>query len=1239
MHPKEFISNLGGGDGSAFVTFMRDLLIVAVGSHGIRQCDLTITESAIRDGSIDIKLDQGFVETGNDFFEYPTVLQAKAGKLESNWKSKIDEELKNDFARDQIQQNYRYLYAVCDWPGTKKATEIDEHLAKRIAEINGKAPKPLLIHLERLRRFARNYPPIVFKHFHRTLENAILIDTWKTNVRAQVPTYVRLESRAQIDDALADYVDFSKAPRDSVFRIQGGAGVGKTRGVFEDLNLNSQIRDLVLYCDSGRRAWDLVTQLIRDEGARAIIVADECRIAEYEKLTRIVTGSENRIRVIAIDNQGIKEASLGTEYHLEKISEDDLEKILEANFNYVNFETRHRVSQLCGGYIALAADMCKSTISPNFDGNLHQPVVLVKDYLKERFESRPDDLKILSAVSLFQSIGYADEVRQQHEQLTSCISDLPDAATFRDIAKGLKNSPGFVNRSSTRFYTTPEIVATAAFQIGWEKWVEGREKEFIETLPEDLARLFFERVERSASPEIREKVSVFFSKWLNELTPDDLTDSNIINRLEKVVELQPSRFLPVLSTLLVNAADTGLLGQRIQIEGDRFCPPAVSQPGKIIERRRLVWLLERLAAFPEYFNSCEDTLFLLALHETERGLSNNASAVWRHLMQPELSGTAVSFNERLRIVRRRIESEDPAESWLGSTAIESAFNDEYYGTIAGRPVVAGRLAPPSWTATCIEERDSIITGARELLFQICNSPIQFVKNYGKSFVIEHTPSLIRMGFLDIITDVFPPNEVDEDTRPKLLNSLTEVISLSDSDSQHWNFASSYKNKITKYKADIKPGTTQGKIRSLVATRELWPEEKRNNVLQQLDSLACELMENKTVILGELQWLSSEKANLNHQFGKSLGKYDRKGELLGPIFDAAKKTKCGQFAGGYVSGLLSTNGSFAEQINRALDDLEKLEPELSTNISGWAPGLRLLDRTVGLVNQGRLPSDYLKRLAYETKLIDYDDKQVVVKVLEAFKRRIDAHEKGSFGRACETVIQFRNRFSMETMMDWFSTDKQLNEIIWAIAEAANDDAYIDWREMLEILCQLDRRRSISLAFETLPSDALGNNAVAFILSQAKLEPKLCLEKFGGALLDHPVIVFKSRIADLLQVVPVNESVRWLEQGGIERIRSCARFLGYPYVDQVGEVITPDLLSAIMEKYGEDRILQTEYALGPTGIRSWSGDIVSQHEEEAEKAKKLLQHPIYAVRRWAKDEFESAKARAASMRKMMSEELVP
>jgi hypothetical protein len=77
--------------------------------------------------------------------------------------------------------------------------------------------------------------------------------------------------------------------------------------------------------------------------------------------------------------------------------------------------------------------------------------------------------------------------------------------------------------------------------------------------------------------------------------------------------------------------------------------------------------------------------------------------------------------------------------------------------------------------------------------------------------------------------------------------------------------------------------------------------------------------------------------------------------------------------------------------------------------------------------------------------------------------------------------------------------------------------------------------------------------------------------------------------------------------------------------------------VLKRFGDDEKVERAFICG-SGIRSYSGDIAGQRLQEAAVAAKFLQHPIAAIREWARVEKLSSESEAARWRQMDEETFI-
>lgn len=254
-----------------------------------------------------------------------------------------------------------------------------------------------------------HYPAIILRFFHRGLVGSITdLDTHLANIRSATPTYVDNSAWNSVQDEIKKHVDFNGVRPDPVLTIQGKAGVGKTRMVCEVLKRDSQAKNLVLYSNDDQSVVNIVRELSTSSETKAIIIADECSLNSRETISRTISGYANRIRVISVDNQGENAHSIDPQYSLEKMSDELVLQILTSNFPMIPEERRRLYSSISGGFVRMAADLCRYDAVIVASGRVG-PIKEISTYYRERLND--GQRRVVEAISLFPQVGFKDNVR------------------------------------------------------------------------------------------------------------------------------------------------------------------------------------------------------------------------------------------------------------------------------------------------------------------------------------------------------------------------------------------------------------------------------------------------------------------------------------------------------------------------------------------------------------------------------------------------------------------------------------------------------------------------------------------------------------------------------------------------------------------------------------------------------------------------------------------------------------
>jgi hypothetical protein len=321
-------------DTQQFPIVMNALLAAEAGQNRIPLPDLTVTsETNDPDGGIDARIlwpthiQHDVLASGNN------VLQYKAGKISE----KI---LTSEFSKPDVQAalNAGGTYVLCvgyDYTG-KWITyyrEILDDLCKR-KKCPKKRTKILCGGL--LARWISRYPSVAaLPELGTQIPEFISVSRWKEGNVNLVTEFRPDASRTEIIGNIASFLN-SESPN-SVIRIEGPAGVGKTRLALEGV-LNPEFEPRALYVQNADHpeVRNILQAFYSSPEIHAIVLIDECDPSRQSALEDFAQNSNGRIKLICV---GIAEMlhstpppTLTPVYQLKPLEDSDITAILRTTF-------------------------------------------------------------------------------------------------------------------------------------------------------------------------------------------------------------------------------------------------------------------------------------------------------------------------------------------------------------------------------------------------------------------------------------------------------------------------------------------------------------------------------------------------------------------------------------------------------------------------------------------------------------------------------------------------------------------------------------------------------------------------------------------------------------------------------------------------------------------------------------------------------------------------------------------
>jgi hypothetical protein len=267
-------SLLTGGEGERFADFMNSLLRAQCLVCGLSDAQIhTCLPQNIRDRGVDDQIDAASYQDDTGWLGVPTTWQFKATADLSE--AALREEIRKPWAAELVSRGYGYRLAACASLTPEKEAGWQDLLTAEAKNILKGAQACGVLAASDLAAWASRFAGLS-RFFDGARGQVLYWDTWKHNATSTTPHYVPVDAWQPQHQELAFHADLANPVGRPLLTIQGVAGVGKTRLVFEALAGLPSAPDLVRYTDDGEAALSVAYELANEPQARAVLIADEC---------------------------------------------------------------------------------------------------------------------------------------------------------------------------------------------------------------------------------------------------------------------------------------------------------------------------------------------------------------------------------------------------------------------------------------------------------------------------------------------------------------------------------------------------------------------------------------------------------------------------------------------------------------------------------------------------------------------------------------------------------------------------------------------------------------------------------------------------------------------------------------------------------------------------------------------------------------------------------------------------
>ena len=1180
------------------------LLAVESSIRGVPVADLDLTlREYDPDAGIDARVLWPAIDRPDILYPGENVLQYKTGNV---GRLQIAAEFGKSGVHACLKKGGHYHLLISQDYNAAKLTVLQNHMAGLCR--SKKIPKSrchILVATHIARWICRHPAVVTMRELGKGLPGFSTVENWSRHPSLRNP-WKPDSQRVDIQSRVGNLLEEVNL-QDPVIRLEGPAGVGKTRLALECIH-SAQMANRTIYARNSDdpNVLQLLSAIQSDPRSYGIVVVDECDRDRHNILRSYAELSEGRLRLLCVgpgDSLYQSPAEFSNVFVVSPMSDSDLRVVLTAEVTNAPAEITEVAVRLAGGYAKLAffvatAIMRDSTATSNeIRGSWD-----IRGFLK-RFLSN-ETTAALGALSLFERLGWEGELRSEARAVAEYLG-----IGFADFQRGVKTlrDQGVVLARGRYLYVTPELLAIESAASLWD--TRGTDLAgIIDRLPDIRPRR--ELLKRLAAmgrhPEVRRVVELL------------LGDDGLFNSLEDLDEAFRSEAFRILASALPEAASRVLTcliepGSREELLGFK------------IGRRNLISAIGTLLRWPSTSLQAARSLRALALAENE-GMRNNATGIFLEYFQIHLSGSPVSFLERIPLVDELIAAEDEPSRMLAASAMSSSLSSHEFRFGGNVDELSKRPYPPEWRPVTLGDLWDAREAALLRLERIAAGRDRAALEARKA-QIACVFTLMRDGMFSAVVAILKSAkpETDEDRRAVVDASLR----LERDCGEH--LSAEQKEQLENVRLEIFDDTYLGKLKRWVG-RRLHADYTGdvNAALQKWEAMAFALAE-EAVVRGiseeELAWLTSTEAENVWPLGLRLGELDVTSKFFDRIVMASSEDINTVALAAYLAGRQKAEGDVIRE--QLIDRLAADHPMMAFGCT-WRSNAteRGFRRIVSLVSSGRVRPESIGFLVYGAWTTALPAEQVgeLIRLLSS----------GDKSAAIEPSLTMLHEL-LERRPD--ATDT-VEPLAWEVLESTPPDASVmsEWRwgHLAPAFARRNPQRMIRLLISQYSSDATytrftNERHQAFQIATIAA-PKESWTMVSQALLQlGPVSSYNLRSAlrgwygDL---IPVEDLVSWAKAHEPEGPNIAADIIG-----PSSEQLSPRARALVIAFPDNDAIFARLWGKVVTGF--FAGPLSARSERDLAIVKRWEQDPDPAIRSQVK-KYIKAMERTLRAQKLWEEE---
>ena len=570
-------------------------------------------------------------------------------------------------------------------------------------------------------------------------------------------------SDPRLDPFRAELRKLVSTPR-GVARVVGLAGVGKSRLTLEAFRPTDKeeesalfLSDLVLYgveSEAGSTIIKSTIQALADSSIRAVVVVDQCSTETHRDLAAMVKRSSSRLSLVTIDPERPADPLPPDTLLIDRADSAVVEALLKQVAPDLPSEDHRRLLKFASAYPQMAlllgqAWLRNASIATVSDDQLIDRILFGGSLVSR--QALLDAGMLLGAFGLLGTKSSSSDLNDVAPfTLSKSIDDL--RAAFEDLS-----GRGVAQNRGRLLVLQPRPLALHLAERQWRRWGDTR---WDEILAGSLPKYLRIRVAKQLALLNDRPIGAEVGKYVCRLNGpfaslDALSRDGNAEILSSLSEIDAEAVVTLLERLLSPLS----IEETKQIDGD--------------QRRHLVYALEKIAFIPGTFEQGALLMLKLALAENETW-GNNATGEFKAMFPALLGNTAADGDVRLRLLDELLAKNACNEMPLVVDALLEGATTRSYSRSVGAETHGSRPALESWQPETWSDVFGYVIKCLERLAMLAKRGDD-IGGLARKGMAREFRSLISRGLIDEVEKWVSEVSAIHAYWPEALDSLADIL--------------------------------------------------------------------------------------------------------------------------------------------------------------------------------------------------------------------------------------------------------------------------------------------------------------------------------------------------------------------------------------------------------------------------------------------------------------------------------